>query len=64
MINKEIKYIALAIALTSQLSNAQQKDNIYKKGWIDFNKNGTMDVYENPKAPIEKRVENLISRLF
>ena len=63
MEQKKIKYIALAIALTSQLSIAQQKDNIYKKGWIDFNKNGTMDVYENPKASIEKRVENLISQM-
>lgn len=51
------------IALASQLSYAQQKDNIYKKGWIDFNKNGTMDVYENPKAPLEKRVENLILQM-
>ncbi len=63
MKQKKIKYTALAIALASQLSNAQQKDKIYNKGWIDFNKNGTMDVYENPKAPLEKRVENLISQM-
>ena len=25
-------------------------DGIYHKGWIDFNKNGKMDLYENPKA--------------
>lgn len=23
---------------------------IYHKGWMDFNKNGKMDVYENPDA--------------
>ena len=63
MQQKNIKYIALAIALISQLSNAQQKENIYKKGWIDFNKNGIMDVYENPKQPLEKRVENLLSQM-
>lgn len=28
---------------------------IYHKGWIDFNKNGKMDVYENPQATIEDR---------
>ena len=27
--------------------------SIYKKGWIDFNKNGVKDVYENPFAPID-----------
>ncbi|GHT14388.1 hypothetical protein FACS189426_20630 [Bacteroidia bacterium] len=30
--------------------SAQKKPSIYKKGWIDFNKNGVMDVYENPEA--------------
>lgn len=63
MRNKNIKYIVLAIALTSQLSNAQQKNTIYKKGWIDFNKNGTMDVYENPKELLEKRVQNLLFQM-
>lgn len=53
----------MLIALASQLSHVPQKDNIYKKGWIDFNKNGIMDVYENPKATLEKRVENLISQM-
>ncbi|MDR0427702.1 MAG: beta-glucosidase, partial [Dysgonamonadaceae bacterium] len=37
--------------------------NIYKKDWIDFNKNGVMDVYENPKASIDDRVENLLSQM-
>lgn len=40
-----------------------QKNNskIYNKDWIDFNKNGKKDVYEDSKQPIEKRVENLLS---
>ena len=63
MKQKSIKYIALAIGLMGQLSIAQQKENIYKKGWIDFNKNGIMDVYENPKQSLEKRVENLLSQM-
>ena len=25
--------------------------DIYKKNWIDFNKNGVKDVYEDPAAP-------------
>lgn len=32
---------------------------IYHHGWIDLNKNGRMDVYENPKADIEKRIDKL-----
>ena len=26
------------------------KNKIYRKGWIDFNKNGVKDLYENPAA--------------
>lgn len=60
---KHMRYAALAMVLMSQLSDAQQKGKIYKKGWIDFNKNGLMDVYENPKETLEKRVENLLSQM-
>src|SRR5690349_10896706 len=30
-------------------------------GFLDLNKNGRMDPYENPKLPIEKRIDNLLS---
>ena len=36
---------------------------IYHEGWIDFNKNGKMDVYEDPKADTEARVEDLLRRM-
>jgi len=42
--------------------NAQQK-NIYRKGWIDFNKNNVKDIYEDPEQPIDKRVDNLLSQM-
>ena len=32
-------------------------------GWIDFNKNGKMDIYEDPSQAIDKRVEDLVSRM-
>ncbi|WP_233265947.1 glycoside hydrolase family 3 N-terminal domain-containing protein [Formosa sp. L2A11] len=35
--------------------------NIYHNDWVDFNKNGKKDVYEDPKADIDDRVSNLIS---
>ncbi len=37
--------------------------NIYKKGWIDFNKNGEKDVYEDPKAPLQARINDLLSQM-
>lgn len=40
-----------------------KKPEIYHENWIDFNKNGVMDPYENPELPIEERVEDLLSRM-
>ena len=40
-----------------------RKSTIYKKGWIDFNKNGQKDVYEDPTQSIHKRVEDLLSQM-
>ena len=39
------------------------RTEMYKKGWIDFNKNGVKDIYEDPTAPIEARIEDLLSRM-
>ena len=36
------------------------KTEMYKKGWIDFNKNGIKDVYEDPTAPIDARIEEYV----
>ncbi|HYP54534.1 MAG TPA: glycoside hydrolase family 3 N-terminal domain-containing protein, partial [Pyrinomonadaceae bacterium] len=37
--------------------------DIYHDGWTDFNKNGRKDVYEDPKANIDARVEDLLARM-
>jgi beta-glucosidase len=37
--------------------------NIYHDGWIDFNKNGKMDVFEDPSQLVEKRVSDLLSQM-
>lgn len=37
--------------------------SIYHKGWIDFNKNGVKDIYEDTSMPIDKRVDDLISQM-
>lgn len=39
------------------------KSEMYRKGWIDFNKNGVKDVYEDPSAPLEARIENLLQQM-
>ena len=39
---------------------AQQK-TIYHNGWIDFNKNGVKDLFEDRTQPVGKRIENLLS---
>lgn len=58
------KNLILAVALFCTCSiQAQKKNSMYHEGWIDFNKNGKMDVYEDPSQPIEKRVENLLSMM-
>ncbi len=36
---------------------------VYRDGWLDLNKNGRQDVYENPRANIDARIENLLSQM-
>ncbi|MGN6266217.1 MAG: glycoside hydrolase family 3 N-terminal domain-containing protein [Ginsengibacter sp.] len=47
---------------TTTCAIAQQK-SIYKKDWIDFNKNNVKDVFEDPTQPVDKRVEDLLSQM-
>jgi beta-glucosidase len=37
--------------------------SIYHDGWIDFDKNGKKDVYEDPAQPVNKRVNDLLKRM-
>ncbi len=39
------------------------KSELYHKGWIDFNKNGVKDVYEDPAAPLDARIEDLLQQM-
>lgn len=70
-----VKILCILCALLAwvSVSVAQKKVNyvkydpgkhaMYKKGWIDFNKNGKMDVYEDPSAPLDERIEDLLSQM-
>lgn len=36
---------------------------VYRDGWLDLNKNGRQDVYENPQASIEARIDDLLPQM-
>lgn len=46
----------------AQVGLASQKD-IYHDTWIDFNKNGKKDPFEDPTQPVDKRVEDLLGQM-
>lgn len=59
-----MRQICLLLACSAlSLTSLQAKDTIYHKGWTDFNKNGVKDVYEDPSAPLEQRVEDLLQQM-
>ena len=53
----------VVLGLLAVPHGAAGKGSIYHKGWIDFNKNGKKDVYEDPKAPIDARIADLLSQM-
>lgn len=68
------KFIILFFALSASLLSYAAKDNfkltsfgtkgkMYHKGWIDFNKNGVKDIYEDPTQPLEARIDDLLARM-
>ncbi|WP_454801868.1 glycoside hydrolase family 3 N-terminal domain-containing protein [Mucilaginibacter phyllosphaerae] len=59
-----MKKLPLLLSLLGlALSASAQQKNIYHKGWVDFNKNGRMDVFEDPAQNIEKRITDLLSQM-
>src|SRR5882762_3944838 len=60
---KTLSFILIALLMGPGLLAQVPKKSIYHDTWIDLNKNGRMDVYEDPKAPIDRRVEDLLSQM-
>ena len=57
---------ALALCVLAPQAQSRKKPaspKIYHEGWIDFNKNGVKDVYEDPACSIDDRVEDLLSQM-
>ena len=50
-------------ALEVSKTYVPKKKSMYHKEWIDFNKNGRKDIYEDPKAPLNERIEDLLSQM-
>lgn len=46
---KRLASLSLIILAATGAQTANKK--IYHKGWIDFNKNGRMDIFELPSKP-------------
>src|SRR3954466_5042076 len=65
-----VSFIAVLLCLSTttvplefaQPAKDQGKD-IYHAGWIDLNKNGRKDIYEDSKADISRRVEDLLRQM-
>jgi beta-glucosidase len=62
--------LLLIVAVSSSWVNSpaskdkrKNKGSIYHDGWIDFNKNGKKDLYEDPAQDIDSRVEDLLSQM-
>jgi beta-glucosidase len=52
-----------AAAQGKKSSTAAAHKKMYRKGWIDFNKNGVKDAYEDPTQPLEKRIADLLGQM-
>jgi beta-glucosidase len=53
----------LPVLLAGFTALGQPSPEIYHGGWIDLNKNGKKDIYEDPAQPVEKRLDDLLSRM-
>lgn len=60
---KSIRLWACVLLAAMAWQGAARTKNIYHKGWIDLNKNGVKDIYEDPSQPVERRVADLLSQM-
>lgn len=58
-----MRLILLLTALFIVTGAFAQTNTIYKNGWIDFNKNGKKDIYEDRSQPVDKRVSDLLLQM-
>ena len=56
-------FVFLFICCITAEVAAQSAKSMYHKGWIDLNKNGQKDVYEDATQAIELRVKDLLAQM-
>lgn len=56
-------FIAIAGRGQQQHSTGATSRTIYHDGWIDHNKNGVKDIFEDPTQPVELRIADLLSQM-
>jgi len=61
--NKFFYSLAAAVGTAAIISFTIPPNPVVKKGWIDFNKNGKKDIYEDPASKIDARVEDLLRQM-
>ncbi len=59
---KKLFLYAMAFMVSGNIP-ALAKEGIYHKDWIDFNKNGVKDVFEDRSQDISKRVDDLLAQM-
>ena len=57
------KTLLTLTALCCTWASFAQQASLYHKGWIDFNKNGKKDIFEDPTQPVDKRIADLLSQM-
>jgi beta-glucosidase len=57
------KYPYVALLALLGIVSFKPFTSIYKDGWIDLNKNGKKDIYEDPKQPVNARTADLLSKM-
>ena len=60
-----MKKLVCGLTLCLSVGNifAGSTKDIYKKNWIDFNKNGVKDVYEDPAADTLRIAKGITDRI-
>src|SRR5262245_36641140 len=60
---KRMYLLVLLVCITVFYHTRAQAPRKPATGWIDFNRNGKKDIYEDPSKPLEARVSDLLARM-
>lgn len=55
--------LAFILGAAAAPASSVKPGAIYHSGWIDFNKNGKKDVFEDPAQTVDARVEDLLAQM-